>query len=175
MVNYSSESGRIRGSIHIRSKSANKLPRMSITAPSRSPPHHHIDVETLNSLQEQLAQPRPIEEKLGNKRAAEQIGKLKAQDRDQGVDGVAQRVQPDHPPLWDPTGPRRLDVFLPQHIQEIAARNPLQPGKAGDAQGQRGQEQVAAQIQQLFPQTKLGKINTGHPPYRQPAHVLGHN
>ena len=78
----------------------------------------HREVPAGDGVERQLADARPVEDRLDDHRPGEEEAELEPDERDQRQRGDLQAVDEEHPPLGDAACPRRPDEVLALRLQE---------------------------------------------------------
>ena len=86
--------------------------------------------------------PRPGEDRLRDHGPAQELGKLQAEQGDDGDRGVLERVRAENARLGQALGPRRAHVVLPQHLEHARPHEPGQPTEDDGRQAHRRQHEV---------------------------------
>ena len=90
-----------------------------------------------------------VEHQGHDRLAGNHPGQAAAQDHDQGVDGVAEGVFPGDNAFGQTFGAGGLDVLHVEHIQQVGAHHPAQPGCAAGANHHDRDPHMAEQVQNL--------------------------
>ncbi len=97
-------------------------------------------------MAESVRRPRPAKDRLGNDGSGQQRAELEADDRQDGVQRVAEGVAVDHRVFRQALGAGGADVVLPELLEHGRADHAGEDGGEAEAEGDGGQDQVAEEV-----------------------------
>ena len=134
--------------------------------------HQHRVVARVDGVVGQAAKAGPGEHGLGQHRAGDQRLDVEADDGDDRQHGIAQRVLVDDGALAQSLGAGEDDVFEPQHLQHVGARQPGDQRQVEERERDGGQHQVVRDVERRAERAEI-VAQRQHALRGKPAELVG--
>ena len=140
----------MRGSLHASKMSAMKFPIDQQRRGHDDAVHDEIGILGEKRLHRQAAEAGPGHDVFHDERAAQQRGERVAENGQQRIDGVAERVLVNHPAFAEAARAGGGDVFGAQRVEQVGAHLAHDAGQVGGGEHERGQNQMMREIPELL-------------------------